>query len=71
MVRQHSSNTFLVPHDPLDFMLEFVLLASALEQGRCYGGQGADWRGLVHMDKCYATDHLPRLAEPVRLVPRV
>ena len=70
MVRQHISDTFLVPHDPPDSMLDSVLLASALGQGRCYGGPGVDWRGLVHMDKSYAANHLPRLAEPVWLVPR-
>ena len=71
VVRQHSSDTFLVPRDPPDSMLDSVLLASALGQGRCYGGPGADYRGLFHMDKSYAADHLPRLAEPVRLIPRV
>ena len=71
VVRQHSSDVFLVLLDPPDSILDSVLLASALEQGRCYGGPGTDWRGLVYMDKSYAADHLPRLAEPVRLVPRV
>ena len=71
VVQQHNSDVFLVPHDPPDSMLDFVLLASALGKGRCYGGPGAIWRGLVYMGKSYAVDLLPRLAELVRLVPRV
>ena len=42
VVRHHSSDTFLVPHDPLGSMFEFVLLARALGQGQCYGGPGVD-----------------------------
>ena len=71
VVQQHSSDTFLVPHDPPYSMLDSALLASALGQGRRYGGPRADWRGLVHMDRSYVADHLPRLAELVRLVPRL
>ena len=60
-----------MPHDPPDSMLDSALLASTLGQGRHYGGPRADWRGLAYMYKSYAADLLPRLAEPVRLVPRV